>query len=95
MVCRLPKLSVRLSVNGVWANESDNKRQSKSVDLAQNTPRHLQPWLCVHADQEYVLQINASRFSVGNRVCIAQSSYIFISYYLVFFYIYVSWLGAE
>eukprot|EP00794_Sanderia_malayensis_P000549 gene549-1206_t len=66
LVCRLPQLSVRLSVNGIWANENSNKRQSKGVQIDDDnrSSRSSQNWMKVHADQEYVLQINANRIQI-------------------------------
>ena len=59
-----------LSINGVWAGENENKRQAKRVnnDDDDDLPSHLQSWMQVHADQEYILQIDANRLQIEKRV---------------------------
>lgn len=68
VLAHLPQLDVRLSISGVWAGEHDGKRISKRVDVIEDGPSHLRNWIQVHADQEYVLQIDGNRFQIDKRV---------------------------
>lgn len=41
---------------------------TKKVESEDDVPSYLQNWLQVHADQEYVLQIDGSRLQIDNKV---------------------------
>ena len=43
---------------------------AKRVDAEEDGPRRSQKWMKVHADQEYVLQIDGNRFQIDNKVCL-------------------------
>ena len=69
MVAHLPQLDLRLSISGLWAGENGGKRMTKRVDIEDDGPSSTRTWMQVHADQEYILQIDGNRFQIDKKVC--------------------------
>ncbi|NXU19460.1 ASCC3 protein, partial [Pardalotus punctatus] len=63
-LCRLPILNVSLSIKGSWDDEVQPQNEVPVPSLTTDT-RDDKRWIKLHADQEYVLQINLHRTQMG------------------------------
>lgn len=63
---RLPQVSVKIKVRGVWAENEQGTKESKTINT---TPSEslAKDWVPVHAEQEYVLILEISREFCGFR----------------------------
>ena len=67
MLGRLPQISVKIKVRGVWAENESGRKETKAISTAQ-TKGHVKDWVPVHAEQEYVIVIEISKESFGFKV---------------------------
>ena len=67
MLGRLPQISVKIKVRGVWAENETGQKETKAISTAQ-TEGYVKDWVPVHAEQEYVIIIEISRESFGFKV---------------------------
>ncbi|NXH40384.1 ASCC3 protein, partial [Dicaeum eximium] len=63
-LCRLPILDVSLSIKGSW-DDAVQPQNEVSVPSSTTDTRDDKRWIKLHADQEYVLQINLHRTQMG------------------------------
>ncbi|XP_064505958.1 activating signal cointegrator 1 complex subunit 3 [Pseudopipra pipra] len=63
-LCRLPILNVSLSIKGSWDDPVQPQNEVPVPSLTTDT-RDEKRWIKLHADQEYVLQINLQRTQMG------------------------------
>ncbi|NXM38330.1 ASCC3 protein, partial [Gymnorhina tibicen] len=63
-LCRLPILNVSLSIKGSWDDSVQPQNEVPVPSLTTDT-RDDKRWIKLHADQEYVLQINLHRTQMG------------------------------
>ncbi|NXL77668.1 ASCC3 protein, partial [Leptocoma aspasia] len=63
-LCRLPILNVSLSIKGSWDDAVQPQNEVSVPSLTTDT-RDDKRWIKLHADQEYVLQINLHRTQMG------------------------------
>ncbi|XP_063245781.1 activating signal cointegrator 1 complex subunit 3 [Prinia subflava] len=63
-LCRLPILNVSLSIKGSWDDAVQPQNEVPVPSLTTDT-RDDKRWIKLHADQEYVLQINLHRTQMG------------------------------
>ncbi|NWU79001.1 ASCC3 protein, partial [Onychorhynchus coronatus] len=63
-LCRLPILNVSLSIKGSWDDLVQPQNEVPVPSLTTDT-RDDKRWIKLHADQEYVLQINLQRTQMG------------------------------
>ncbi|XP_066171281.1 activating signal cointegrator 1 complex subunit 3 [Sylvia atricapilla] len=63
-LCRLPILNVSLSIKGSWDEAVQPQNEVPVPSLTTDT-RDDKTWIKLHADQEYVLQINLHRTQMG------------------------------
>ncbi|KAM7060359.1 activating signal cointegrator 1 complex subunit 3 isoform 1-T2 [Acridotheres tristis] len=63
-LCRLPILNVSLSIKGSWDDTVQPQNEVPVPSLTTDT-RDEKRWIKLHADQEYVLQINLHRTQMG------------------------------
>ncbi|NXD96456.1 ASCC3 protein, partial [Chaetorhynchus papuensis] len=63
-LCRLPILNVSLSIKGSWDDAVQPQNEVPVPSLTADT-RDDRRWIKLHADQEYVLQINLHRTQMG------------------------------
>ncbi|NXR61952.1 ASCC3 protein, partial [Rhadina sibilatrix] len=63
-LCRLPILNVSLSIKGSWDDAVQPQSEVPVPSLTTDT-RDDKRWIKLHADQEYVLQINLHRTQMG------------------------------
>ncbi|NXP31267.1 ASCC3 protein, partial [Leiothrix lutea] len=63
-LCRLPILNVSLSIKGSWDEAVQPQNEVPVPSLTTDT-RDDKRWIKLHADQEYVLQINLHRTQMG------------------------------
>ncbi|NWT00841.1 ASCC3 protein, partial [Mionectes macconnelli] len=63
-LCRLPILNVSLSIKGSWDDAVQSQNEVPVPSLTTDT-RDDKKWIKLHADQEYVLQINLQRTQMG------------------------------
>ncbi|NXQ47985.1 ASCC3 protein, partial [Catharus fuscescens] len=63
-LCRLPILNVSLSIKGSWDDAVQAQNEVPVPSLTTDT-RDDKRWIKLHADQEYVLQINLHRTQMG------------------------------
>lgn len=63
-LCRLPILNVSLSIKGSWDDTVQPQNEVPVPSLTTDT-RDDKRWIKLHADQEYVLQINLHRTQMG------------------------------
>ncbi|XP_005044023.1 PREDICTED: activating signal cointegrator 1 complex subunit 3 [Ficedula albicollis] len=63
-LCRLPILNVSLSIKGSWDDAVQPQNEVPVPPLTTDT-RDDKRWIKLHADQEYVLQINLHRTQMG------------------------------
>ncbi|NWY74718.1 ASCC3 protein, partial [Erithacus rubecula] len=63
-LCRLPILNVTLSIKGSWDDAVQPQKEVPVPSLTTDT-RDDKRWIKLHADQEYVLQINLHRTQMG------------------------------
>ncbi|XP_032538477.1 LOW QUALITY PROTEIN: activating signal cointegrator 1 complex subunit 3 [Chiroxiphia lanceolata] len=63
-LCRLPILNVSLSIKGSWDDPAQPQNEVPVPSLTTDT-RDEKRWIKLHADQEYVLQINLQRTQMG------------------------------
>ncbi|XP_017933537.1 activating signal cointegrator 1 complex subunit 3 [Manacus vitellinus] len=63
-LCRLPILNVSLSIKGSWDDPVQPQSEVPVPSLTTDT-RDEKRWIKLHADQEYVLQINLQRTQMG------------------------------
>ncbi|XP_027737256.1 activating signal cointegrator 1 complex subunit 3 [Empidonax traillii] len=63
-LCRLPILNVSLSIKGSWDDPVQPQNEVPVPSLTTDT-RDDKKWIKLHADQEYVLQINLQRTQMG------------------------------
>ncbi|XP_050172493.1 activating signal cointegrator 1 complex subunit 3 [Myiozetetes cayanensis] len=63
-LCRLPILNVSLSIKGSWDDRVQPQNEVPVPSLTTDT-RDDKKWIKLHADQEYVLQINLQRTQMG------------------------------
>uniref|UniRef100_A0A8D2PLQ0 Activating signal cointegrator 1 complex subunit 3 n=1 Tax=Zosterops lateralis melanops TaxID=1220523 RepID=A0A8D2PLQ0_ZOSLA len=63
-LCRLPILNVSLSIKGSWDDAVQPQNEVPVPPLTTDT-RDDKTWIKLHADQEYVLQINLHRTQMG------------------------------
>ncbi|NXM28469.1 ASCC3 protein, partial [Oxyruncus cristatus] len=63
-LCRLPILNVSLSIKGSWDDPVQPQNEVPVPSLTTDT-RDDKRWIKLHADQEYVLQINLQRTQMG------------------------------
>ncbi|XP_009951158.1 PREDICTED: activating signal cointegrator 1 complex subunit 3-like, partial [Leptosomus discolor] len=63
-LCRLPILNVSLSIKGCW-DDPVQPQNEVPVPLLTTDTRDDKRWIRLHADQEYVLQINLQRTQMG------------------------------
>ncbi|XP_048883103.1 activating signal cointegrator 1 complex subunit 3 [Brienomyrus brachyistius] len=61
----LPVVEVRMSVKGWW--EDCRERAERPIPTTASNIRSETSWLPVHADQEYVLQVNLRRINIGQQ----------------------------
>lgn len=66
-LCRLPILNVSLSIKGCW-DDSVQPQNEVPVPSLTTDMRDDKRWIRLHADQEYVLQINLQRTQMGYQV---------------------------
>ncbi|KAM7060361.1 activating signal cointegrator 1 complex subunit 3 isoform 2-T3 [Acridotheres tristis] len=66
-LCRLPILNVSLSIKGSWDDTVQPQNEVPVPSLTTDT-RDEKRWIKLHADQEYVLQINLHRTQMGYQV---------------------------
>ena len=64
---RLPQISVKIRLRGVWAENETGQKESKVLSTAL-TQGHIRDWVPVHAEQEYVIIIEISRETFGFKV---------------------------
>lgn len=64
---RLPQVSVKIKVRGVWAENEQGTKESKTINTTPNESL-AKDWVPVHAEQEYVLILEISREFCGFRV---------------------------
>ncbi|XP_039603796.1 activating signal cointegrator 1 complex subunit 3 [Polypterus senegalus] len=64
-LCLLPVIEVGMSIKGCW--EDSQEQSEKILPLGVSDVRNEKNWLSVHADQEYVLQINLRRIIQGHQ----------------------------
>nr|XP_023662018.1 activating signal cointegrator 1 complex subunit 3 [Paramormyrops kingsleyae]XP_023662019.1 activating signal cointegrator 1 complex subunit 3 [Paramormyrops kingsleyae]XP_023662021.1 activating signal cointegrator 1 complex subunit 3 [Paramormyrops kingsleyae] len=62
---QLPVVEVRMSVKGLW--EDCRERTERPLPTTTSNIRSETSWLPVHADQEYVLQVNLRRINIGQQ----------------------------
>ncbi|KAJ8354135.1 hypothetical protein SKAU_G00217020 [Synaphobranchus kaupii] len=62
---RLPVLEVEMRVKGWW--EGSPEQSERRLPAAVSNIRDQKSWLTVHADQEYVLQVNLWRVNMGGQ----------------------------
>ena len=43
---------------------------TKRVDMEEDRPNTSKNWLKVHADQEYILQVDGNRLQIDKKVCL-------------------------
>ena len=67
MLSILPKVEVKLSVQGVW--EGSGTQEEKRVHVTTGRVGE-ENWLQVHADQEYVVRIELNQILSGKKVTI-------------------------
>ncbi|KAK2570728.1 Activating signal cointegrator 1 complex subunit 3 [Acropora cervicornis] len=63
-LARLPQISVKMKVRGVWAENELGQKETKAISTAQ-TEGLVRNWVQVHADQEYVIVIEIAKDSLG------------------------------
>ncbi|NWH78990.1 ASCC3 protein, partial [Piaya cayana] len=63
-LCRLPILNINLSIKGCWDDPVQPQNEVPVPTLTTDT-RDDKKWIKLHADQEYVLQINLQRTQMG------------------------------
>lgn len=63
-LCRLPILNISLSIKGCWDDQAEAQSEVPVPSSAADDRR----WLQLHADREYVLQINLQRSQMGYQV---------------------------
>lgn len=66
-LARLPQISVKMKVRGVWAENESGQKETKAISTAQ-TEGLVRNWVQVHADQEYVIVIEIAKDSLGFKV---------------------------
>ncbi|XP_015759124.1 PREDICTED: activating signal cointegrator 1 complex subunit 3-like [Acropora digitifera] len=66
-LARLPQISVKMKVRGVWAENELGQKETKAISTAQ-TEGLVRNWVQVHADQEYVIVIEIAKDSLGFKV---------------------------
>lgn len=66
-LARLPQISVKMKVRGVWAENESGQKETKTISTAQ-TEGLVKNWVQVHADQEYVIVIEIAKDSLGFKV---------------------------
>lgn len=66
-LCHLPILNVSLSIKGSWDDAVQPQNEVPVPSLTTDT-RDDKRWIKLHADQEYVLQINLHRTQMGYQV---------------------------
>lgn len=64
---RLPILNISLSIKGCW-DDAVQPQNEVPVPLLTTDTRDDKRWIKLHADQEYVLQINLQRTQMGYQV---------------------------
>lgn len=66
-LCRLPILNISLSIRGSWDDAVQPQNEVPVPSWTADT-RDDKRWIKLHADQEYVLQINLHRTQMGYQV---------------------------
>lgn len=66
-LCRLPILNVSLSIKGCWDDPVQPQNEVPVPSLTTDA-RDDKRWIKLHADQEYVLQVNLQRTQMGYQV---------------------------
>ncbi|KAL9968716.1 hypothetical protein ACROYT_G020835 [Oculina patagonica] len=64
MLGRLPQISVKVKVRGVWAENEEGKKENKVINTTP-TEGLVKNWVPVHAEQEYVILIEIAKELFG------------------------------
>lgn len=67
MLGRLPQVSVKIKVRGIWAENESGKKETKLINTSL-TEGPGKDWFSVHAEQEYVIIIEIAKESLGFKV---------------------------
>ena len=78
MLGRLPQISVKVKVRGVWAENEEGTKETKVINTTP-TEGLVRDWVPVHAEQEYVLIIQVTKESCGFKVSVTFSLYFFFA----------------
>jgi len=74
MLGRLPQISVKVKVRGVWAENQEGVKESKVINTKQSEGI-VKDWVPVHAEQEYVVLIEITREFCGFKVRRRETSF--------------------
>ena len=74
MLGRLPQISVKLKVRGVWAENQKGIKETKVINTAP-TEGIVRNWVPVHAEQEYVVLIEITKELCGFKVRKRETSF--------------------
>lgn len=75
MLGRLPQISVKLKVRGVWAESHEGKKENKVINNTIQTEGVVRDWVPVHAEQEYVVLIEINKEQCGLKVRKRETSF--------------------
>ena len=67
MLGRLPQISVKVKVRGVWAENEEGRKENKVISTTP-TEGLVRDWVPVHAEQEYVILIEITKEFCGFKV---------------------------
>lgn len=67
MLGRLPQISVRMKMRGVWAENEEGIKENKVINTTP-TEGVVRDWVPVHAEQEYVILIEITKELCGFKV---------------------------
>ncbi|KAK3097620.1 hypothetical protein FSP39_011463 [Pinctada imbricata] len=67
VICRLPQIQLSVTVKGWW-EEGGGQQESKEINLSsKGGVRPESDWIPVHADQEYVVEVNLQRINKSRK----------------------------
>lgn len=67
MLGRLPQISVRMKMRGVWAENEKGIKENKVINTTP-TEGVVRDWVPVHPEQEYVILIEITKELCGFKV---------------------------
>ena len=80
MLGRLPQISVKVKVRGVWAENQEGKKENKVINTAP-TEGIVTDWVPVHAEQEYVVLIEITKEFCGFKVRNEKKKMVLLMFY--------------